>query len=198
MQVGSKILFNAVKRISNDFPILKEARREVMEDLMDYQNAQKVIDEIIAGRTVIVEEHTEIPSPFAFSLIAGGYSDVIKIEDKQEFLKRMHEMVMAKIALKEGKQILKEKREEFSYTSFWADMQKKQEEEKDWYKEKMKLQVWTLKQVPVYVKEELIKLIDNGSMRKDVFDDCRKYKEEIEQNWPQELKEFMLGKMSAV
>ncbi len=198
MQVGSKILFNAVKRISNDFPILKEARREVLEDLMDYPNAQKVIDEIIAERTVIVEVHTDIPSPFAFGLIAGGYSDVIRIEDKQEFLKRMHEMVMARIALKEGKKMLKEKREEFSYSSFWEDLQKKQEEEKDWYKEKLKLQVWTLKHVPVYVKEELIKLIDNGSMRKDVFDECKKYREEIEQNWPQELKEFMLAKMAAV
>ena len=197
MQVGSKILFNAVKRISNDFPILKEARREVLEDLMDYPNAQKVIDEIIAGRTMLVEVHTDIPSPFAFGLIAGGYSDVIKIEDKQEFLKRMHEMVMARIALKEGKKILKEKKEEFSYSSFWEDLQKKQDDEKDWYKEKLKLQVWTLKHVPVYVKEELIKLIDNGSMRKDVFDDCKKYKEEIEKEWPQELKEFVLAKFIA-
>ena len=198
MQVGSKILFNAVKRISNDFPILKEARREVLEDLMDYTNAQKVIDEIIAGRTIVVEVPTDIPSPFAFGLIAGGYSDVIKIEDKQEFLKRMHEMVMAKIALKEGKKLVKEKKEEFSYNSFWEDLQKKQDEERDWYKEKLKLQVWNLKHVPVYVKEELIKLIDNGSMRKDVFDDCKKYKEEIEKGWPLELKDFVLGKMTAV
>jgi ATP-dependent Lhr-like helicase len=198
MQVGSKILFNAVKRISNDFPILKEARREVLEDLMDYSNAQKVIDEIIAGRTVIVEVPTDIPSPFAFGLIAGGYSDVIRIEDKQEFLKRMHEMVMTKIALKEGKKLLKEKKEEFSYTSFWEDLQKKQDEEKDWYKEKLKLQVWNLKQVPVYVKEELIKLIDNGSMRKDVFDKCKVYQEEIEKDWPKELSEFVLAKMASI
>lgn len=197
MQVGSKILFNAVKQISNDFPILKEARREVLEDLMDYPNAQKVIDEIISNRTAIVEVPTDIPSPFAFSLIAGGYSDVIRIEDKQEFLKRMHEMVMARIALKEGKKLLKDKKEEFSYSSFWEDLQKKQDEEKDWYKEKLKLQVWTLKHVPVYVKEELIKLIDNGSMRKDVFDDCKKHKEDIEKDWPLELKEFVLAKLIA-
>ena len=44
-------------------------------------------------------------------------------------MKRMHEMVTAKIALKEGKRILKEKQEEFSYASFWEDMQKKQESE---------------------------------------------------------------------
>ncbi len=198
MQVGSKILFNAVKRISNDFPILKEARREVLEDLMDYGNAQKVIDEIISGRTTIVEVPTEIPSPFAFGLIASGYSDVIKIEEKQEFLKRMHEMVMARIALKEGKKILKEGREEFSYSSFWEDLQKRQDEEKDWYKEKLKLQVWALKYVPVFVKEELVKLVDNGSMRKDVFDECKKYKEDIEKNWPSELKELVLSKISAV
>ena len=51
--------------------------------------------------------------------------------------------------------------------------------------------------MPVYVKEELIKLVDNGSMRKDIFDDCKKYKEEIERDWPQELKEFVLGKLIA-
>ena len=196
MQVGSKILFNAVKKISNDFPILKEARREVLEDLMDYPHAQNVIDEIIAGRTVMVEVPTDVPSPFAFGLIAGGYSDAIKIEGKQESLKRMHEMVMARIALKDGKKLIKEKKKEFSYNSFWDDLQKKKEEEKDWYKEKLKLQVWNLKHVPVYVKEELIKLVDNGSMRKDVFDDCKKYKEEIEKDWPQELKEFVLAKIA--
>ena len=198
MQVGSKILFNAVKKISNNFPILKEARREVLEDLMDYKNAQKVFDEFISGRTVIVEAHTDIPSPFAFGLIAGSYSDVIKIEDKQEFLKRMHEMVTAKIALKEGKQILKEKQEEFSYNSFWEDLQKKQESEDDCHNEKMKMQVWALKQVSIYVKEELIKLIDSGSMRKDVFDECRKDQKEIEQHWPAELREFVLAKLSSV
>ena len=198
MQVGSKILFNAVKKISNNFPILKEARREVLEDLMDYKNAQKVFDEFISGRTVIVEAHTDIPSPFAFGLIAGSYSDVIKIEDKQEFLKRMHEMVTAKIALKEGKQILKEKQEEFSYNSFWEDLQKKQESEEGGHNEKMKMQVWALKQVSIYVKEELIKLIDSGSMRKDVFDECRKDQKEIEQHWPAELREFVLAKLSSV
>ena len=198
MQVGSKILFNAVKKINNNFPILKEARREVLEDLMDYKNAQKIIDELVSGRTSIIGMHTDIPSPFAFSLIAGSYSDVIKIEDKQEFLKRMHEMVTAKIALKEGKRILKEKQEEFSYASFWEDLQKKQESEEQGHKEKMKLQVWALKHVPIYMKEELIKLIDSGSMRKDVFDECKNNQKEIELNWPSELGEFVLAKVSSV
>src|SRR3989344_4675010 len=44
MHISSKILFNAVKRISDQFPILKEARREVLEDLMDYEHAKQIID----------------------------------------------------------------------------------------------------------------------------------------------------------
>src|SRR3990167_5927173 len=38
-QVHSGFLFVAVKKLSNEFPILREARREVLEDLMDINNA---------------------------------------------------------------------------------------------------------------------------------------------------------------
>ena len=40
-----------------------------------------------------------------------------------------------------------------------------------------------MKHVPIYMKEELIKLIDSGSMRKDVFDECKNNQKEIELNW---------------
>ena len=194
MQIGSKIMFNAVKRISNNFPILQEARREVLEDMMDYTHAQVIIDKVIKGEIKVEEMPTEFPSPFAFGLIAGGYSDVIKIEDKQEFLRRMHQVVIAKIALKEGKRKIQEKKEEFSYQSFWEEVQKKQQEEKDTVKEKLKMQVWGLKHVPVYAKEELVKLVEFGNMRKDVFDECKNYRKEIEEEWPEELKEFVIEK----
>ncbi|MEK6969622.1 MAG: ATP-dependent helicase [Nanoarchaeota archaeon] len=205
MQVGSKILFNAVKRIDNNFPILKEARREVMEDLMDCQHAQEVINQLKDGTITIIEKYTEIPSPFAFSLVSEGYSDVIKIEDRQEFLRRMHQQVLAKIALKEGKKILKENTgalsqtcsNRFSYSEFWEDLNQKKENDQDLFKEKLKLQVWTLKQIPVYAKEELIKLIEFGSMRKDIFDEYKQDQERIKQEWPKELKEFVLGKINS-
>jgi hypothetical protein len=32
-----------------------------------------------------------------------GYSDIMKMEDKLEFLRRMHNMVLAKIEMKERK-----------------------------------------------------------------------------------------------
>ncbi|MFH1682628.1 MAG: ATP-dependent helicase, partial [Candidatus Woesearchaeota archaeon] len=98
-QISSKILMNAVRRISENFPILKEARREVLEDLMDIDKTQWVLEQVGKGEIAIEEVYTTVPSPFSFNLVLGGYSDLIKIEEKQEFLKRMHEMIQAKIAL---------------------------------------------------------------------------------------------------
>jgi len=46
---------------------------------------------------------TDIPSSFAFNLISWGFMDVLSVEERDEFIRRMHEAVLAKIALKEGK-----------------------------------------------------------------------------------------------
>ncbi|MBT4935647.1 ATP-dependent helicase [Candidatus Woesearchaeota archaeon] len=101
LQMGSRLLFSAVKRLDQQFSILKEARREVLEDVMDYEHALEIL-----GNNIALEEmFTEIPSPFAIGLIVSGHSDVIKIEDKHDFVRRMHHLVRAKIALKEGKKV---------------------------------------------------------------------------------------------
>jgi len=101
-QVSSQILILACKRISQNFPILKEARREVLEDLMDVKNARKIIDEIKDGKITIKEIETQIPSPFALNLVARGYSDILRMEDRMEFIRKMHTMVLAKIGMKHG------------------------------------------------------------------------------------------------
>ncbi|MAG48090.1 ATP-dependent helicase [archaeon] len=99
-QVSSMILLNAVRQLSENFSILKEARREVLEDLMDIENAKLVLQDIESGKIKIREVTTNIPSPFAFNLVLQGYVDVLKVEDKVEFLRRMHQMVLAKIGKK--------------------------------------------------------------------------------------------------
>lgn len=101
--VSSKILMSAVKRIDPNFTILKEARREVLEDLMDFANTQLILNQVADNKIKVKETFTQIPSPFAFNLISQGIGDVIKIEEKQEFLKRMHQMVLAKISLTTSK-----------------------------------------------------------------------------------------------
>jgi ATP-dependent Lhr-like helicase len=102
-QVSSQILMSAVKRVSPNFAILDEARREVLEDLMDFDNAIKIVKGIEDGDIKVKEIFTNVPSPFAFNLIMQGYTDILKIEERIEFLRRMHQNVLAKIALKHKK-----------------------------------------------------------------------------------------------
>ncbi len=96
-QVSSMILFNALKRISDDFSILKEARREVLYDLMDIKNAMKVLNWINNKEIQVYEKENRIPSPFAFNLITQGKMDILRMEDRMDFINRMHQQVLAKI-----------------------------------------------------------------------------------------------------
>ncbi len=58
---------------------------------MDIENAKIVLEWIREGKVKINIIETEIPSPFATNLMLQGHSDLIRIEDRQEFLKRMHD-----------------------------------------------------------------------------------------------------------
>jgi ATP-dependent Lhr-like helicase len=102
-QLSSRLLLSAVKRISNEFPILEEARREVLEDLMDIKHAQEVLEKVEKGDIQVKEIFTDIPTPFAFNMVAMGYADIMKMEDRLAFLRRMHNMVLAKIEMKQRK-----------------------------------------------------------------------------------------------
>lgn len=96
-QMSAQILINAVKAIDPNFPILKEARREVLEDLMDIDSALKVVQGIEEGSIKIKVIDSTTPSPFAWNLMSYGYSDIIKMEDRLAFIQRMHEKVMQEI-----------------------------------------------------------------------------------------------------
>jgi len=89
-QVSSFLLLSAINKISKDFPILKEARREVLEDLMDIENAILVLKWIKEEKVKLERIQTKLPSPFALNLILQGHMDLMKMEDRIEFLKRMH------------------------------------------------------------------------------------------------------------
>ncbi|MEK6879570.1 MAG: ATP-dependent helicase, partial [Nanoarchaeota archaeon] len=96
-QVNSEFLYRAVKKISSEFPILQEARREVLEDLMDINNAKIILEMIHSNKIKIKNVTTLLPSPFSLSLMIQGYADLIKIEDRAAFLKRMHQLHMKSI-----------------------------------------------------------------------------------------------------
>lgn len=96
-QVKGKILLKFVKDLDENFSILKEARREVMEDFMDVKNAKEVLKLMEEGKMHLEQINTKIPTPFAFNLVAQGYLDVLKYEDRIEFIRRMHQAVLNEI-----------------------------------------------------------------------------------------------------
>lgn len=97
-QVKGKILLKFVKELDNNFCILKEARREVIEDFMDIKNSKRVLNMIESGQLEIKQINTKIPSPFAFNLVAQCYLDVLKYEDRIEFIRRMHQAIINQIS----------------------------------------------------------------------------------------------------
>jgi ATP-dependent Lhr-like helicase len=102
-QMKSHFLISTVKKISKDFPILKEAKREVLEDLMDLKNTKLVLDWIKEGKVQVKVDYVKIPSPFSLNLLLQGHMDIMKIEDKQQFLQRMHQVYINEIQKKHSK-----------------------------------------------------------------------------------------------
>jgi ATP-dependent Lhr-like helicase len=96
-QMAAFLLINAVKEVSENFPVLKETRREIMEDAMDLENAKKVISWINEKKVKIKEIETNGPSPFAINLFVQGASEVMRMEERIAFVRRLHEKIMQKI-----------------------------------------------------------------------------------------------------
>tara|TARA_Y100000034_G_C6894495_1_gene412127 strand:- start:1781 stop:2875 length:1095 start_codon:yes stop_codon:yes gene_type:complete len=91
-QMSSHFMLAAIRKKTRDFPILKEARREVLEDLMDIEKTEMILNWIVKNRIKVVKKNTNkaVMSPFAISLILASHSDVIRMEDKIEFIKRVY------------------------------------------------------------------------------------------------------------
>ncbi|MFC1753427.1 ATP-dependent helicase [Thermoproteota archaeon] len=196
-QVSSMILMNAVRRIDPDFFILKEARREVLEDLMDIENAKRILTLVNNNAITIKEIVTTIPTPFAFNLVLQGRVDVMKIEDKIEFLRRMHKNVLVKISLNKGKKMKVEQRE-MDYEEVWRNAEQERESKEHKEKVELKYSAWNLKRVPTFAKEDICALIDG----KDIDDvsprfvkEVKKHKDEIKKNWPKKLSKLVFEKL---
>ena len=196
-QVSSMILLNAVRRISEDFPILKEAKREVLEDLMDIDNTKEILKRIEDKKIKVEERTTDLPSPFAFNLISQGIADVLRMEEKHEFLKRMHNAVIAKIALKNKDVEELQYAKDFDYNKEWDIAAEQQLKDKDEEKEKMKLMAWNLKRTPKFAKAEIVDVIDGlqEEFSEGFIKEFKNYAKEIKETWPKEMVKFVRGRI---
>jgi len=96
-QLNASTLLRVIKKWE-DFPILKETYREILEDYMDIQHAREVLEKIHAGEIEIVDVGLlDTPTPFAYNIVLEGLSDIVLMEDKRALIARFHEELMKKI-----------------------------------------------------------------------------------------------------
>lgn len=200
-QISSKILYNAVKEINPDFVVIKEAKREVLEDVMDIENASKILKDIHDKKINITTAITHIPSPFASHLILQGYSDILKASDKLEFLKEMHKMVLAKISLKGRKTTPEDKR--FSYDEFWKDEDSNESLRKFESKEKVSREILDLSKKYYFdalLKKDFHNMLigDYHKVRKDGYNEIRSFLENHTREMSKELIDFIYDSLMKI
>ena len=97
-QMKGHFLIAAIRdQHGEEFPMIKETYREIMEDAMDIKHTKEVVKAIGNGEIGFEIKNTDIPSPFSHNLILQESSDVIKVEDKKKRLQELHEKVMERI-----------------------------------------------------------------------------------------------------
>jgi len=202
-QVSSMILMSALRRIDPNFSIIKEAKREVLEDSMDIHNTKLVLEQIEFGKIKIEEISTTIPSPFSFGLVAQGYTDIMKMEDKLEFLRRMHRNVLTKLSVKKDidKHYIEEQKKSapLDYNEIWEQQKNKELSEEEEELNELKMMMWNQDNVPKFARAELVRLLEGEKdIRPDVIEAMDKYKEDIDKNWPKKLKDAVLKKIKEI
>jgi len=98
-QLNADSLLRLIKKnFGNDFPVLRETYREIMEDSMDLENAIDFLRKI---------EHMEVklakmpyPSPFALNIFVLGEEDVVLMEDRKKIIRNLYEKIARLIELR--------------------------------------------------------------------------------------------------
>src|SRR2546422_7401751 len=81
-----------------DFPVVKEAYREILNDVMDIRHAREVLEAIEQKKIgVKVAGFSNLPSPFAHSVVLAGVSDLVLMEDRSALLRELHKQILKRI-----------------------------------------------------------------------------------------------------
>jgi len=206
-QMSALILMKALREIDPNFSILKEARREVLEDLMDIEHTREIIEGIQNIQIKIEEIETKIPTPFAFNLVLQGHMDILKMEDRVEFLRRMHAMVQAKNKQTFNRASVKRRLLEDSKKvvdlqgtlehQMMEHFQKYKKEEDDLHpvQKRILLKARKLRRIPLSHRKELIAII-KGKRIEDALpgfiQSVHDNRELIVKEWPRELADMMI------
>jgi ATP-dependent Lhr-like helicase len=105
-QLNASTLLRVIRKWE-DFPILKETYREILEDYMDIEHAREVLEKVHSNEIEVVDVGMlDTPTPFAYNIVLEGLSDIVLMEDKRTLIAKFHEELMRKIEKARAKQIL--------------------------------------------------------------------------------------------
>jgi ATP-dependent Lhr-like helicase len=95
-QVSSDMLLGFAEDLE-DFAVIEETYREILEDKLNVDGIETVLAAIEAGDIEVVKNRVESPTPRAFGLATLMASDVVLAEDESAVLQDFHERVLADI-----------------------------------------------------------------------------------------------------
>ena len=95
-QVDSEMLLGFAHELE-DFAVLEETYREIMEDRLAVSAIEDVVADVRAGAIDVVHHVVDSPTPRAFGLATLSASDVVLAEDEGAVLRDFHERVQAAI-----------------------------------------------------------------------------------------------------
>jgi ATP-dependent Lhr-like helicase len=96
-QVSADMMLSYAHKLDN-FAVLEESYREIIEDKLEIGHIQQIIKAIKSKKIAVEVIEVESPSPLSFGIASMSASDVVLAEDKTSLLREFHKRVMEKIA----------------------------------------------------------------------------------------------------
>jgi ATP-dependent Lhr-like helicase len=95
-QVSSEMLLSFAEDL-DDFAVIEETYREILEDKLNVEGIESVLSGIQDGEIAVTSTHVESPSPKSFGLATLMASDVVLAEDESAVLQEFHQRVLEEI-----------------------------------------------------------------------------------------------------
>ncbi|ELZ21590.1 ATP-dependent helicase [Natrinema limicola] len=95
-QVSSEMLLGFAEDLE-DFAVIEETYREILEDKLNVAEIEAIVDAIDAGELDLSRQLLDSPTPRAFGLATLSASDVVLAEDESAALQSFHEHVLEEI-----------------------------------------------------------------------------------------------------
>jgi ATP-dependent Lhr-like helicase len=103
-QVNSDMLLGFARDLE-DFAVVEETYREILEDKLNVAGIESVLGAVRAGDVDVVTKRVDSPTPRAFGLATLMASDVVLAEDESAVLREFHQRVLDEIDGEDGRSI---------------------------------------------------------------------------------------------